>query len=172
MADLVILGPPGSGKGTQAKPLAAAHDLRYVSTSDLLREAGDDVRRYMEAGELVPDDVVLGLVTGALGDGDSVLDGFPRTLAQAEALDAELEGAGRDLPRAILLDVPDDEVVERLAGRRRADDDPETVRRRLAVYHDQTEPVIGYYERGGRLRRVDGCGEPEEIGRRLEDALA
>jgi adenylate kinase len=170
MPDLVMLGPPGSGKGTQAKPLAERHGRQYVATSDLLREAGGDVERYMQAGELVPDELVVRLVTDAIGDGGYVLDGFPRTTAQAEALDAALEQDGRELPRAVLLDVPDQEVVERLAGRQRADDDPETVRRRLGVYHEQTEPVIGYYEQRGRLRRVDGCGDPDDVARRLADA--
>jgi adenylate kinase len=96
-----------------------------------------------------------------------VLDGFPRTVAQAEALDATLGQAGRPLPDAVLLDVPDEEVVRRLAGRGRADDDPETVRHRLRVYHEQTEPVIGYYEQRDRLRRVDGTGDPQEVACRL-----
>ena len=170
MPDLVMLGPPGSGKGTQAKPLAEEHGLQYVSTSDLLRRAGGDVRRYMEAGELVPDELVVAEVRGALGDGGYVLDGFPRTVAQAEALDAALEQAGRPLPEAVLLDVPDEEVVGRLASRGREDDDPETVRRRLRVYHDQTEPVIGFYEQRGRLRRVDGLGDPDAVAERLRRA--
>lgn len=167
MADLVMLGPPGSGKGTQAEPLAADRGLQYVSTSALLRRAGGDVKRYIEAGDLVPDDLVVAEVRGAIGDGGYVLDGFPRTVAQAEALDAALSEAGRPLPEAVLLDVPDEEVVRRLAGRGRADDDPETVRHRLRVYHDQTEPVIGYYEQRGRLRRIDGGGEPGEVAHRL-----
>src|SRR3954454_17301877 len=167
MPDLVMLGPPGSGKGTQAQPLAEERGLQYVVTSGLLRGAGPDVQRYIEAGDLVPDDLVVSEVRGAIGDGGYVLDGFPRTVAQAEALDAALEEAARPLPEAVLLDVPDEEVVGRLAGRGRADDDPETVRHRLRVYHEQTEPVIGYYERRGRLRRVDGTGDPEEVARRL-----
>jgi adenylate kinase len=167
MPDLVMLGPPGSGKGTQAQPLAEERGLQYVVTSGLLRSAGPDVQRYIEAGDLVPDDLVVAEVRGAIGDGGYVLDGFPRTVAQAEALDAALEQAGRPLPDAVLLDVPDEEVVRRLAGRGRADDDPETVRHRLHVYHEQTEPVIGYYEQRGRLRRVDGTGDPEEVARRL-----
>jgi adenylate kinase len=171
MPDVVMLGPPGSGKGTQAQPLAAHRSLQYVSTSDLLRRAGGDVKRYIEAGDLVPDDLVVAEVRGAIGDGGYVLDGFPRTVAQAEALDTALEQAGRSLPEAVLLDVPDEEVVERLAGRRRADDDPETVRHRLRVYHDQTEPVIGYYEQRGRLRRVDGRGDPEDVRSRLAGAV-
>jgi adenylate kinase len=172
MPDLVILGPPGSGKGTQAKPLAAEHGLRYVSTGDELRRAGGEVRRYIEAGELVPDDVVVGLVRTTIGEEGYLLDGFPRTVAQAEALDAGLEQAGRELPRAILIDVTDAEVEQRLAGRGRADDDPATVRNRLRVYHDETEPVIAYYEQRERLRRVDGCGSADEVAARLRDAVA
>ncbi len=169
MPDLVMLGPPGSGKGTQAQPFAARRDLQYVSTSALLRRAGGDVRRYIEAGDLVPDDLVVTEVRGAIGDDGYVLDGFPRTVAQAEALDTALEQAGRPLPDAVLLDVPDEEVVRRLAGRGRSDDDPETVRHRLRVYHDQTEPVIGYYEQRGRLRRIDGTGSAEDVAARLAD---
>ena len=112
---VVMLGPPGSGKGTQAKPLAAEHGLAYVSTGELLRQAGGEARRYMDRGELVPDELVVGLVGDAIGHAGYVLDGFPRTVAQAETLDAELDGAGRPLPLAILLEVPDDEVVRRLA---------------------------------------------------------
>ena len=200
--DLVILGPPGSGKGTQAKPLAAAHDLRYLSTGDLLRRAGGEAERYMKAGELVPDELVVGLVRDAIGDEGYLLDGFPRTTAQAEALDAALERAGRPLPSAIVIELPDAALVERLSGRRiceqegheyhvkfrpperegvcdidgsklihRADDEPATIQRRLAVYHEQTEPLIGYYERRGRLSRVDGDGDPDAVGRRLAAAI-
>jgi adenylate kinase len=169
---VVMLGPPGSGKGTQAQPLAEERGVRYIVTSDLLRRAGPDVQRYIEAGDLVPDDLVVAEVRGAIGDDGYVLDGFPRTVAQAEALDAALERAGRPLPEAVLLDVPDEEVVQRLAGRGRADDDPETVRHRLRVYHEQTEPVIAFYERRGRLRRVDGTGDPDAVARRLRDAAA
>ena len=169
---VVMLGPPGSGKGTQAEPLAAERRLAYVSTGELLRRAGGEARAYMDRGELVPDALVVGLVGDAIGQDGYVLDGFPRTVAQAETLDAELERAGRALPRAILLDVPDEEVVQRLAGRGRADDDPATVRNRLRVYHEQTEPVIAYYETRDRLRRVDGCGDAEDVAGRLRDALA
>jgi adenylate kinase len=172
MTELVMLGPPGSGKGTQAKPLAAEHGLAYVSTGELLRAAGGEAKQYMDRGELVPDELVVGLVGDAIGHADYVLDGFPRTVEQAETLDAELARAGRALPHAILLEVPDDEVVERLAGRHRADDDPDTVRNRLRVYHSETEPVIAYYEQRDRLRRVDGCGSAEEVTARLRDAVA
>jgi adenylate kinase len=171
MPELVMLGPPGSGKGTQAKPLAAEQGLAYVSTGELLRRAGGDAQAYMDRGELVPDELVVGLVGDAIGHAGYVLDGFPRNVAQAQTLDAELERAGRALPRAILLDVPDDEVVERLAGRGRADDDPDTVRNRLRVYHEETEPVIAYYAGRDRLRRVDGRGRAEEVAARLRDAL-
>jgi adenylate kinase len=169
---IVMLGPPGSGKGTQAKPLAAERELAYVSTGELLRAAGGQARTYMDRGELVPDELVVGLVGDAIGHEGYVLDGFPRTVAQAQTLDAELERAGRALPRAILLDVPDGEVVQRLAGRGRADDDPDTVGNRLRVYHEQTEPVIAYYETRERLRRVDGCGSADAVAGRLRDALA
>jgi adenylate kinase len=172
MSELVILGPPGSGKGTQAKPLAAEHGLAYVSTGELLRQAGGEAKQYMDRGELVPDELVVGLVGDAIGHAGYVLDGFPRTVEQAQTLDAELERAGRALPRAILLEVPDDEVVQRLAGRGRADDDPDTVRNRLRVYHEETEPVIAYYEDRERLRRVDGRGDPQDVTRRLAGALA
>jgi adenylate kinase len=169
---VVMLGPPGSGKGTQAQPLAAERGLAYVSSGDLLRAAGGEARRYMDRGELVPDELVVGLVGDAIGHDGYVLDGFPRTVAQAETLDAELDRARRPLPLAILLDVPDDEVVRRLAGRGRADDDPDTVRNRLRVYHEETEPVIAYFADRDRLRRVDGCGDAEDVAGRLRAFLA
>jgi adenylate kinase len=169
---VVMLGPPGSGKGTQAKPLAAERGLAYVSTGELLRQAGGEARGYMDRGELVPDELVVGLVGDAIGHEGYVLDGFPRTVAQAQTLDAELERARRSPPVAILLEVPDEEVVTRLAGRGRADDDPDTVRNRLRVYHEETEPVIAYYEARDRLRRVDGCGSAEDVTRRLAESLA
>src|SRR3954454_11557612 len=130
MPDLVMLGPPGSGKGTQAQPLAAERGLQYIVTSGLLRGAGPDVQRYIEAGDLVPDDLVVAEVRGAIGDGGYVLDGFPRTVAQAEGLGSALGVALRPLPEAVPLDVPAEEVVGRLEGRGRADDDPDTVRLR------------------------------------------
>jgi adenylate kinase len=116
--DLVILGPPGSGKGTQAKPLAEERGLTYVSTGQLLRDAGGEAKQYMERGELVPDELVVGLVRDAIGEAGYVLDGFPRNTGQAEALDAGVERLGRELPRAVLIDVPDTAHVERLSARR------------------------------------------------------
>jgi adenylate kinase len=202
MPDLVMLGPPGSGKGTQAKPLAQEHGLTYVSTGQLLREAGGEARRYMEKGELVPDELVVGLVRDAIGEGGYVLDGFPRNTAQAEALDAAVAQAGREPPHAVLIDVPDDALVGRLSGRRicaaegheyhvefrpparagvcdvdgselvrRADDEPETIQNRLRVYHEQTEPLIAYYEERSRLRRVDGDAPPDDVAHRLAAAV-
>jgi adenylate kinase len=202
MPDLVILGPPGSGKGTQAKPLAEEHGLTYVSTGQLLRQAGGEAKQYMDKGELVPDELVVGLVRDAIGDGGYVLDGFPRNTAQAEALDAEVERTGRAAPRALLIDVPDSAHVERLSGRRiceaqgheyhvkfrpperegvcdidgselvrRSDDEPETIQNRLRVYHEQTEPLLEYYEQRGRLERVDGDAPPEEVARHLAAAV-
>jgi adenylate kinase len=202
MPDLVILGPPGSGKGTQAKPLAEEHGLTYVSTGQLLRKAGGEARQYMDKGELVPDELVVGLVRDAIGDAGYVLDGFPRNTAQAEALDAAIGEAGREPPRAVLIDVPDDALVGRLSGRRicaaegheyhvefrpparagvcdvdgselvrRDDDEPETIQNRLRVYHEQTEPLIAYYEERDRLRRVDGDAPPDDVAHRLAAAV-
>ena len=165
---IALLGPPGSGKGTQAERLRDALGFAWLSTGDLLRAAraeGTDLGKrageYMDRGELIPDDVIVDVVEGALaevGDQPILLDGFPRTVAQAEAL-------GRDLDLAILIDVPDDVVVERIAGRGqgRADDDPGTVRERLRVYHRETKPLVDYYGRQGRLRRVDGTRAPDEV---------
>jgi adenylate kinase len=198
----VILGPPGSGKGTQAKPLAEEHGLTYVSTGQLLRDAGGEAKQYMDKGELVPDELVVGLVRHAIGEAGYVLDGFPRNTAQAEALDAGVSRSGREPPRAVLIDVPDEALVERLSGRRicaaegheyhvrfrppkqdgvcdldgselvrRADDEPETIQNRLRVYHDQTEPLIAYYEQRGRLNRVDGDAPPGDVAHRLAAAV-
>jgi adenylate kinase len=210
---LVLFGPPGAGKGTQAKPFAVEHGLIYIATGDLLRaavtagsEGGRAAKRYMDAGELVPDELVFGLLVEAIEGhteaGGLILDGFPRTAAQAHTLDSELERLGRPRPEAILIDVPDDVLVGRLAGRRicsqhgheyhldyrpptragacdldgsalvrRDDDEPETVRRRLAVYHAQAEPLISFYEDRQRLHRVDGDGEPSDIHGRLAAAI-
>jgi adenylate kinase len=211
---LVLVGPPGAGKGTQAKPLAAELDLVYVATGDLLRTAvaagapvGRDAKRYMDAGELVPDELIMGLLREELERdapaGGFVLDGFPRTIDQAQALDAALERVGQPAPRAILIDVPDEVLIARLGGRRicaaqgheyhlqfrpparqgscdldgsplirRADDEPVTIRRRLAVYHRQTSPLITHFEVRGRLLRIGGDGELAEVRRRLAAAIS
>jgi adenylate kinase len=129
---------------------------------------------FIELGELVPDEIVVAMLLGRL-DAEKVdgflLDGFPRTVAQAEALEQGLSARGRTLDAAVLIDVPDDEVVRRLALRGREDDSPEVVRERLRVYHDATEPLIGYYGDRGLLERVDGTGEPETVQDRLREAV-
>jgi adenylate kinase len=177
---IVLLGPPGSGKGTQAERL---HDDGWVtlSTGELLREArsqgtdlGQQAAEYMDRGDLVPDDLIVALIGDELDGRDEesiVLDGFPRTVAQADALGEALESRGRQLDAVVLIDVPDDVVTERVSGRGRDDDDPETVRERLHVYHDETEPLIAYYDERGLLRRVDGEGEAEDVETRVGDVL-
>lgn len=172
---IALLGPPGCGKGTQAERLRAALGFETLSSGDLLREAsGTDLGRraagYMGRGELVPDGVIVEVVEAALerlGDRPVVLDGFPRTVGQATAL-------GRALGGVILIDVPDEVVVGRIAGRGqgRADDHPETVRERLRVYHRETEPLIGFYEQRGLLRRVDGARDADAVHAEICEAIS
>jgi adenylate kinase len=212
--NLVLLGPPGAGKGTQAERLVEDFGLPYYSTGIILREAVDEeselgkqAKKYMEAGELVPDELINDVVAERLDSGEAddgfLLDGFPRTIGQAEMLEKTLEGRGRELSGVLLIDAPDDEVVRRLSGRRtcaknshvyhvefdppknedvcdqdgsrliqRDDDKPETVRKRLSVYHDQTEPLIKWYEDRGLLRRFDGTRPPDEVHDRIRATLA
>jgi adenylate kinase len=172
---IVLLGPPGSGKGTQAARLSDDLGFRALATGDLLREAradGTELGRrageYMDRGDLVPDELILQMMGDAIaraGEDPVVLDGFPRSVAQADALADALKRADRDLTAAVLIDVPDDEVAERISGRDqgRGDDNPETVRERLRVYHDTTEPLVSYYDERGLLRRVDGSGDPDAV---------
>jgi adenylate kinase len=177
---IVLLGPPGSGKGTQAEHLRDEGWLT-LSTGDLLREArsqgtelGGKAAEYMDRGELVPDDLISALISDELEGRDDesiVLDGFPRTVAQADALAEALEPHRRELTSVVLIDVPDEVVAERISGRGRDDDDPATVRERLHVYHDETEPLIEYYEQRDLLRRVDGKGDPDDVEQRLRAAL-
>jgi adenylate kinase len=212
--NLVLLGPPGSGKGTQGERLQEDFRLPYYATGDILRaavregtELGSQAKDYMDRGDLVPDEVMVGLIAERVsrseaGDG-FILDGFPRTTAQAEALDSKMSELGRGITVAILIDVPDDEVIRRLSGRRtcvkeghifhvefdppknddvcdicgarleiRDDDKPEVVRKRLATYHEKTEPVVSYYEEHGILRRVDGSREPDDVNDRIRAMLA
>jgi adenylate kinase len=183
---VLLLGPPGAGKGTQAQRLVAKLGVPQVSTGDMLRAAvaarspvGRQAQSYMDRGELVPDAVVIGLAEERLGRADAtgfVLDGFPRTAAQARALDALLHRLGRSLQRVVSIRVDDDELVERLLRRSRlegrSDDSPETVRNRMRVYREQTAPLIEHYRALGVLADVDGRGSVEEVERRIQEALA
>ena len=178
---IVLFGPPGSGKGTQAARLRDELGFVPLSTGDLLRaaraagtELGQRAAEYMDRGDLVPDDVVVGVMRDALADlrdRPILLDGYPRTVAQADALATALED--RDLTGAVFIDVPDDVVVERIDSRHqgRADDDPETVRERLRVYHRETEPLVDYYDDRGLLRRIDGAQSPDAVHDDVRAAL-
>jgi len=212
--NLVLLGPPGAGKGTQAERLVEDFGLPYYSTGIILREAvadeselGKVAKKSMDEGELVPDDLINKVIAERLDSGEAddgfLLDGFPRTTGQAEMLEQTLAGRGRGVTSVLLIDAPDDEVVRRLSGRRtcsknshvyhmefdppknegvcdqdgsrlvqRDDDRPETVRKRLSVYHDQTEPLIQWYEDKGLLRRFDGTRSPDEVHDRIRATLA
>ena len=179
---LIFLGAPGSGKGTQAERLVERNSLAHISTGDILRAAvrdqtplGLEANKYMSAGQLVPDSVVIGLVEERLKQPDTeagfILDGFPRTTAQADALGALAEGLGKPIEAVVYLEVGEEELVSRLLGRGRADDNEETIRTRLSVYRSQTEPLISYYEEKGLLRRVEGVGTMDEITERISAAV-
>jgi adenylate kinase len=170
---LVLIGPPGVGKGTQAARLRDEFELVHIATGDLLREhrtaqtdLGSQASQYMTAGRLVPDDLVVAMVQERIeASRRFLLDGFPRTLAQADALDDVLRLTRRELTAAVFIDAPDEIVVERIAGRAdgRDDDDYATVRRRLDQYHRNTAPVIEHYSRLGLLHRVDASRPVEEV---------
>ncbi|MFO7572977.1 MAG: adenylate kinase [Gaiellaceae bacterium] len=180
---ILILGPQGSGKGTQAKRLAAAHGIAHVSTGDILRQAvaertelGLRVAPILERGDLVSDELMIDLIRERLEhEGSFVLDGFPRTLAQAEALDSMLAGIGKPLDVVLLLAVGDDVAVERLHGRAieegRLDDSPEVIANRLRLYHELTEPVATRYREAGTLAEVDGEQTVDEVEGKIEEAL-
>jgi adenylate kinase len=212
--NLILLGPPGAGKGTQAERLRADFSLAHISTGDMLRaqvaegtELGAQAQRYMNAGELVPDEVIIGMIVQRIGAPDArdgfLLDGFPRNEQQADALGEALGTLERRLLAVLLIEVSDDEVVRRLGGRRvcaksghvyhlefdppkhegicdqdgsrliqRDDDREDTIRKRLEVYHEQTAPLIDYYEQAGLLRRFDGRRPANEVNDHIRATLA
>lgn len=183
---LVLLGAPGSGKGTQATRLKAALGVPHISTGDMLRAAvaagtamGLKAKAVMEAGQLVSDDILLGMLEERLAQPDAkagfILDGYPRNLAQADALEHLLARLGQPFDGVIKLDVPNETIIGRCEIRfkaeGRADDNPETVRKRLAIYAEQTAPVADFYASRGKLQVVDGVGELAEVTARIERAL-
>ncbi len=183
---IVLLGPPGSGKGTQAALLKDRLGVPHISTGDLLRAAvrdgtplGIKAKAAMDAGELVSDELMLGLIEERMGAPDVkagyLLDGYPRNLAQARALDELLDRLALPVDKALALTVDEEQIVHRLAKRAeqegRSDDTEEVVRNRLAVYREQTAPVTGYYAEKQLLQEVDGMGSIEEINQRLTTAL-
>jgi adenylate kinase len=210
--NLILLGPPGAGKGTQAGRLRDDFGLPYIGTGDLLREhrqnqteLGAEAQKYMDNGDLVPDDLVIAMILEKVeeeGQDGFLLDGFPRTIGQADALGRELEGMGRRLTAALLIEAPDDMLVKRLSGRRqcsaghlyhveydppkhdgvcdqdgkpltqRSDDRPDSISKRLKTYHAQTEPLIGYYDDRGLLRRFDGTRDKTEVHDHIRATLA
>jgi adenylate kinase len=186
MMNLILLGPPGAGKGTQGHRLSERYHLPEISTGDILRVAvrqetplGQEAKRYMDSGALVPDEVIIGVVRERLCQGDTkagfILDGFPRTVTQAEALTRLCEEQARAIEHVISLEVPEKELLQRLAGRRqiagRHDDTEEAVRHRLEVYDRETAPLIHYYRQRGLLRSIPGVGTVDEIFQRITAVL-
>lgn len=182
---LLLMGPPGAGKGTQAEKLARARSLYKLSTGDMLRahvkrgsELGQRAKSIMEAGDLVPDELIVAMVKSELEGQEDVrvlLDGFPRTTPQAEALDELLAQLRAPMTAAVLIEVDDEEIVSRLVKRAqeegRSDDNEETVRQRLKVYEEKTRPLVDYYQGRGLLREVDGMGSVEEVFARISEVL-
>ena len=212
--NLILLGPPGAGKGTQAKRLVEEFGLPYYATGDILRaavteesELGKEAKSYMDDGELVPDEVICKVIMERIDSGEAsdgfLLDGFPRTIVQAETLEEALKKRGRHLTGALLIDAPDEEVIRRLSGRRicvanqhlyhvefdppkeegvcdkdgskliqRDDDKPETVKKRLDVYHEQTKPLVEHYEKVGLLRKFDGRQPADDVQDQIREGVA
>jgi adenylate kinase len=184
--DLLLLGPPGAGKGTQAKRLTGEYGIPQISTGDMLREAiasgsdlGGKVKPILDAGELVPDELMVALIRERLARADTehgfVLDGFPRTIPQAEALDEMLDEIGRNLAAVLELQLDEDTAVDRLLGRAKAegrsDDAPEVIRNRMRVYREQTEPLAAYYLGQGNLVGVHADGSVERVSEEIERVI-
>lgn len=179
MTRLIFLGPPGAGKGTQAKALSGMCEVPHISTGDILRAAvkaqtalGKKAEGYMNAGELVPDDLILDLIRERLGEPDTstgwLLDGFPRNVEQAKFLNDLLNEIGQSCDVVVNLEVPDDELVARMLSRGRADDKEEVIRNRLVVYREQTAPLIDLYKSSGHLRSVNGNQEMAKVTEALQ----
>jgi adenylate kinase len=205
---MIFIGPPGAGKGTQAARLVEQFQIPHVSTGDMFRaavkagtELGKQADGFMKAGKLVPDELTIAMLLERIAQPDArqgfMLDGFPRTVPQAEALGKALDGAGVKLDVVLVLEVPDDLIVRRIVGRRsdpetgriyhvefdppppeiagrlvhRKDDTEEALRTRLGAYHAQTAPIVPFYEAQGLVKKVDGVGEPDEVTRRIGAAL-
>lgn len=210
---VIMLGAPGAGKGTQAKKIAAKYTIPHISTGDIFRanikngtELGKKAKTYMDQGLLVPDELVVDLVVDRVQQADCeegyVLDGFPRTIPQAESLDEALKKLDQKIDYAINIEVPDENIIRRMSGRRacvgcgatyhvvynppkkedvcdvcgeklilRDDDQPDTVKKRLDVYHDQTQPLIDYYEKSDVLKEVDGTMDMEDVFRAITAIL-
>ena len=183
MTRLIFLGPPGAGKGTQAKLLADLLEIPHISTGDILRSAiaqatplGQKAKSYMEKGELVPDELLLDLVCDRLKQPDAhkgwILDGFPRNVSQAAFLEKLLQELNQTFDYAVNLDVPDEVLMSRLLGRGRHDDNEQTVRRRLEVYRNETEPLIGFYTERSSLKVINGDRSVEEVTQSLQQVVA
>lgn len=210
---IIMLGAPGAGKGTQAKKIAAKYQIPHISTGDIFRanikngtELGMKAKSYMDAGGLVPDEITIGMLLDRIHEADCekgyVLDGFPRTIPQAESLTKALADRGEAIDYAVNVDVPDENIIHRMSGRRaclgcgatyhivynapktenvcdacgqqlvlRDDDKPETVKKRLDVYHDQTQPLIDYYKKAGVLAEVDGTRDMDEVFQEIAEIL-
>ncbi|MCB1145430.1 MAG: adenylate kinase [Leptospiraceae bacterium] len=186
MMNLIFIGPPGAGKGTQAKLVEDRLSIIQISTGDILRAAvakgsdlGKKAKEYMDAGDLVPDSVVIGIIAERIKEPDCekgfILDGFPRTMEQARALDEILSAEGLDIHHVVEFVVPEDELVKRLLGRAeqegRADDNIDSIKNRLKVFNEKTMPVTGYYKDTNKLRKIDGTGTVAEISSRVQAVL-